>query len=57
LGQAYNGDAAQDKVQTKQGPKIHKKYLDWVEALQSQLWLEEPSSILVEYYCLHWIGS
>ena len=42
LGQAHNGDATQDKAQTKQGPIIQKKYLDWVEALQPQLWLEEP---------------
>ena len=57
LGQAHNDNAAQDKAQTKQGPIIQKKYLDWVEALQPQLWLEEPSSIIVEYCCLHWIGS
>ena len=33
-GKAHNGDAAQDKAQTKQGPITHKKYLDVTEALQ-----------------------
>ena len=48
LGQAHNGDATQDKAPTKQGPTIQKKYLDWVESLQPQLWLEKPSSTFVE---------
>ena len=56
LGQAHNGDATQDKAPTKQGRIIQRKYLDLVEALQPQLWLEEPSSTSVEYCCLHWIG-
>ena len=57
LGQAHNVNAAQGKAQTKKGPIIQKEYLDWVEALQPQLWPEEPSSTFVEYGCLHRIGQ
>ena len=43
FGLAHNGDAAQNKAKTKQGPIIPETYLDWVETLQPRLWLEEPS--------------
>ena len=56
LGEAHKVTRPKIKAPTKQGPIIPKKYLDWVKALQPQLWLEEPSSTFVEYCCLHWIG-
>ena len=57
LGEAHKVTRPKIKAPIKQEPIILEKYLDWVEALQPQLWLGEPSSTFVEYCYLHWFGQ